>query len=159
MPKRKADKVHSIRLELQQNERDALDIWVASKAIDNIGTGVGTLLMPFSAAFSTLMAAWIAKEGAEAVWGSYMGVIDRLYGDEVEASVEQYKQAQNNKLSTAKDIVQNAHDEGREMTEKEKQQVEKLSQKQTYEEYQKSKSRTIIETAARFILKIGWKKK
>ena len=159
MAKKPTDKLHGVRIELQQNERDALDIWVASKAIDNIGTGVGTLLMPFSAAFSTLMAAWIAKEGAEVVWNSYMGVLDRVYGDEVEASVEQYKQAQNNKLDNAKDIVQKAHDEGRTMTEKEKQQVEKLSQKQSYEEYQKSKPRTIIETAARFILKIGWKKK
>lgn len=157
MPRRKADKVHSIRLELQQNERDALDIWVASKAIDNIGTGIGSLLMPFSGAISAVMAAWIAKEGAEAVWDSALGLANRLYGDEVDASIEQYKQAQNNKLDRAKEIVQKAHDEDRPLTDKEQQQVEKLSQKETYEEYQKAKPRTLIENAVRILFKIGWK--
>jgi hypothetical protein len=157
LPRRKADKVHSIRLELQQNERDALDIWVASKAIDNIGTGVGQLLMPFSGAISAVMAAWIAKEGAEAVWDAAFGLADRLYGDEVEASIAQYKQAQNTKLDNAKEIVQKAHDEDRPLTEKEQQQVEKLSEKETYEEYQKSRPRTLIENAVRIFFKIGWK--
>lgn len=158
MPKRKADTVSSIRLELQQNERDALDIWVASKAIDNIGTGVGALLMPFSGAISAIMAAWIAKEGTEAVWNSALGLADRLYGDEVEASVTEYKRVQSSKLARAKDIVQKAHDEDRPLTDKEQQQVEKLSEKETYEEYQQSRPRTLIENAVRILFKIGWTK-
>jgi hypothetical protein len=47
MPKSKCDQVIGIRLELQDSEREALDVLVASEAVENIGNGLGAVITPF----------------------------------------------------------------------------------------------------------------
>jgi len=67
MPKTRPDHVQVHRIELQSHERDLLDMAVGSYAVGNVLSGVGAVLAPFSAVISAIFAAWIAKEGVEAV--------------------------------------------------------------------------------------------
>ena len=60
MPKRKPDQVIVHRIELQDSERDSLDMWVASRSFANIGEGVGAVLKPITGMTITGMAALIA---------------------------------------------------------------------------------------------------
>lgn len=47
MPKKAADKCVIHRIELQDTEREALNLFVASSAARNIGQGVGSVIDPF----------------------------------------------------------------------------------------------------------------
>lgn len=50
MPKAKADQVIVHRIELQETERDALDIFIASNAAKNVGDGLGSIISAFTRA-------------------------------------------------------------------------------------------------------------
>lgn len=50
MPKAKSDVHHTYRIELQQSERESLDLLVGSMAIKNILGGVGSFVRPFTQA-------------------------------------------------------------------------------------------------------------
>ena len=59
-PKRKADTVQSIRLELQESEREALDMVAASQSFKNVSQGVGSLIAPILGMSTTGMIALTA---------------------------------------------------------------------------------------------------
>ena len=50
MPKRSSPEKnhHTYRLELQQHERDALDMVAASQTFKNVGEGIGSIIRPFT---------------------------------------------------------------------------------------------------------------
>ena len=50
MPKRSSpkDNHHTYRLELQQTERDALEMVAASQTFKNVGEGIGSIIRPFT---------------------------------------------------------------------------------------------------------------
>jgi hypothetical protein len=50
MPKRKPDKLQSIRIELQDSEREALDMIAASIAAKNVTSSINNLITPFTQA-------------------------------------------------------------------------------------------------------------
>ena len=65
MPKAKPDSVQSVRIELQETERAALEAGLAAGGIANLLHGIGAVLLPFQGAITALAAAWIAGEIAE----------------------------------------------------------------------------------------------
>ena len=50
MPKAKADEVIVHRIELQETERDALEMFIASNAAKNVGDGLGSIISSFTQA-------------------------------------------------------------------------------------------------------------
>jgi len=76
MPKRKPDQVIVHRLELQDKEREALELFVASTSVKNVGIGVGAVALPLGiavTAFGAVIAAWVAKEGIEELLTKWEG--------------------------------------------------------------------------------------
>jgi hypothetical protein len=67
MPKAKCDSIQGVRIELQQTERDALQLATAGSAVGDILTGLGNALMPFQGAITAFVAAYLAGEIAEEV--------------------------------------------------------------------------------------------
>lgn len=139
MPKRKMKDDLHFRFELQESERDALQAWTISNSFNNVASGVGSLLMPFSDAFKTIVAAIIAKEGVDWLLDKSTQLATKLWEDEVQAHLGTYQEYRNSFLNRAKDIAQKAHDEGRELTEEEK---EIINQRPlSLEEWTKSKTK------------------
>lgn len=60
MPKAKCTSVQGVRIELQETERDALQLATAGSAAGDILTGIGNLLMPFQGAITAFTAAYLA---------------------------------------------------------------------------------------------------
>lgn len=77
MPKRKPDQVIVHRIELQEHERDALDMIAATTSVRNLGQGVGAVLAPFGDALALVVGAIIAKEGAEYLWSKGTDFFER----------------------------------------------------------------------------------
>jgi len=50
LPKAKADQVIVHRIELQETERDALELFIASNAAKNVGDGLGSIISSFTRA-------------------------------------------------------------------------------------------------------------
>ena len=73
-PKKKTDSLIGYRLELQDKERDALELIAASTAVKNVGEGVGAVIAPFGKVLSAVLAAWIAKEGVEVALTQWEGI-------------------------------------------------------------------------------------
>jgi len=67
--KAKADQTVGIRLEMQSFEREQLETLVTARAVGDVLKGVGAVLTPFGDVLSVVVAAWIAKEGAEVAAG------------------------------------------------------------------------------------------
>jgi predicted outer membrane lipoprotein len=74
MPKSKPSQVIVHRIELQQSERDMLELAVAGRtatnavsAIGSVFSGVGTMLAPFAPAFGLLTALWIGDRTLDVV--------------------------------------------------------------------------------------------
>ena len=74
MPKSKPNQVIVHRIELQQSERDMLELAVAGRtatnavsAIGAVFSGIGTMLAPFAPAFGALTALWIGDRTLDAV--------------------------------------------------------------------------------------------
>jgi len=63
--KAKCDQTIGIRLELQKHEREQLETLVNARAVGDVLNGVGAVLAPFGDVLSVIIAAIIAKEGAE----------------------------------------------------------------------------------------------
>lgn len=139
MPKRKMKDDLHFRFELQDSERDALQAWTISNSFNNVASGIGSLLMPFSDAFKTIVAAIIAKEGVDWLLNKSEEVATKLFKDEVEKYVDSYKEYRQSLLDRKKEVAQTAHNEGRELTEKEK---EFINQRPlSLEEWTKSKAK------------------
>ena len=62
MPKAKADSVQSLRIELQETERAALEASLTAGGISNVLQGIGAALLPFQGAFTALAVAFLADE-------------------------------------------------------------------------------------------------
>jgi hypothetical protein len=108
-----------------------------SNSFNNVASGLGSLLMPFSDAFKTIVAAIIAKEGVDWLLNKSEDLARRLFEDEVNNYVDSYKEYRQSMLDRAKGIAQRAHDEGRELTDEEK---EIINQRPlSLEEWTKSK--------------------
>ena len=65
MPKAKPDILQALRLELQESERQSLDLVAGSMAVRNVGQGIGAILSPIcnlsaagAVALGSLGAAW-----------------------------------------------------------------------------------------------------
>lgn len=65
MTKAKCDQTIGIRLELQKHEREQLETLVNARALGDVLNGVGAVIAPFGDVLSVIIAAVIAKEGAE----------------------------------------------------------------------------------------------
>jgi len=63
--KAKCDQTIGIRLELQKHEREQLETLVNARALGDVLNGVGAVIAPFGDVLSVIIAAIIAKEGAE----------------------------------------------------------------------------------------------
>jgi len=63
--KAKVDQTIGIRLELQKHEREQLETLVTAQAVGNVLAGVGAVIAPFGEVLSVVLAAVIAKEGAD----------------------------------------------------------------------------------------------
>jgi len=69
MPKKKVDELHGIRIELQASEREALETYLMSSSVRNVGQGIGAVLKPLLDNWGIILAALIAKEGWPAIEG------------------------------------------------------------------------------------------
>lgn len=142
MPKRKMKDDLHFRFELQDSERDALQAWTISNSFNNVASGVGSLLMPFSDAFKTIVAAIIAKEGVDWLLNKSEQIATKLFKDEIDKYVDSYKEYRQSFLDRAKEIATRARDEGRELTDEEK---EIINQRPlSLEEWTKTKTRQKI---------------
>lgn len=63
MPKKKCDNMTGFRFELQDTERNMLELYTASAAVKNIGEGVGAILKPLADNAVALVGLIIAHEG------------------------------------------------------------------------------------------------
>ena len=113
------DDLH-FRFELQDTERDALQAWTMSNAFNNIASGTGALLMPFSEAFKTIIAAIIAKEGVDWLLNKSTEVATKLFEDEVTKHLGSFQEYRDSFMDRRKEVAQNAANEGRELTQEEK---------------------------------------
>ena len=91
MPKRAADSVQSIRIELQETERAALEASLTAGGIANLLHGVGAVLLPFQGAFTALMAAWLAGEIVDEVKEQLDKVIGGVRGEISKEGAQQYQ--------------------------------------------------------------------
>jgi hypothetical protein len=81
MPKSKPDQVIVHRLELQEHEREALDMVAASTVVRNVGEGVGAVLKPMAslslaslgAILGALTVTEVTKEGG--IWDKLVGLL------------------------------------------------------------------------------------
>ena len=80
MPKRRVRNLDGIRIELNERERDALDLWSAGQATGSILNGVGAVLLPFAGAIQLLTALWIAEQGVDAL-KNLTGKVQNAYRD------------------------------------------------------------------------------
>ena len=92
MPKRAADSVQSIRIELQETERAALEASLTAGGIANLLHGVGAVLLPFQGAFTALMAAWLAGEIVDEVKEQLDKVIGGIRGTISEPTAQKYQE-------------------------------------------------------------------
>ena len=125
------------RFELQESERDALQAWTMSNAFHNITSGTGALLMPFSEAFKTIVAAIIAKEGVEWLFDKSEEIATKLFKDEVDKHLGSYQEYRDSFLDKRKEVAQTAANEGRELTQQEKDYINQRPV--SLEDYTKSK--------------------
>lgn len=65
MPKAKPDQLQAIRFELQDAERDTLNMIAASQSFRNVGQGIGAILDPILDNLVSILGFIIAKEGVE----------------------------------------------------------------------------------------------
>lgn len=68
MPKAKPTQVIVHRMDMQPSVKDSLDAFLLGKTATNAVSAVGSVLAPFGGAITAFAAAWIAKEGWEAVY-------------------------------------------------------------------------------------------
>lgn len=61
------DELHGFRLELNNTEREALELLVTSNAVKNVGVGVGAVMKPVLDNLTVILAAVVAKEGFDFV--------------------------------------------------------------------------------------------
>jgi len=69
MPKKPVRNLDGIRIELQDTERAAVEMWAAGSAAGDILSGVGSILAPFEGAITALTVAYIAEQGLDAIFG------------------------------------------------------------------------------------------
>jgi hypothetical protein len=91
VPKRAADSVQSIRIELQETERAALEASLTAGGISNLLHGVGAVLLPFQGAITALAAAWVAGEIADEVKEQLDKVVKGFRGDIQEPIANHYQ--------------------------------------------------------------------
>jgi hypothetical protein len=63
MPKQPVTNLHGIRIELQETERHALETYLMSSSVKNVGEGIGAIAKPILDNLTVIMAALIAREG------------------------------------------------------------------------------------------------
>ena len=67
LPKTKCDSMQGLRIELQETEREALQVASTASAIGDVLSGLGGLLMPFQGAITAFAAAYLAGDIADEV--------------------------------------------------------------------------------------------
>ena len=92
MPKAKPDSVQSIRIELQETERAALEASLAAGGIANLLHGIGAVLLPYQGAITAFAAAWLAGELADEVKEQLDKVVGGLRGSIQEPTAQNYQE-------------------------------------------------------------------
>ena len=156
MPKRKMKDDLHFRFELQDSERDALQAWTISNSFNNVASGVGSLLMPFSDAFKTIVAAIIAKEGVDWLLNKSEEVATKLFKDEVDKHLNSYQEYRDSFLDKRKEVAQTAANEGRELTQQEKDYINQRPV--SLEDYTKSKAKEKVSIKNPIMEWIYWSK-
>jgi len=80
MPKRRVDNLEGLRIEFNEAERSAIELWATGSAVGDILSGAGRLLSPFEGAITALTVAWIAEEGIKSILGGAQKA-QRVYND------------------------------------------------------------------------------
>jgi len=91
MPKKPVRNLDGIRIELQDTERAAVEMWAAGSAVGDILSGLGRILLPFEGAITALTVAFIAEKGIDS-FISTSANLNRVYNKsktKVDALVEQ----------------------------------------------------------------------
>jgi len=91
MPRRRVDRLEGLRIEFNQTERDALEMWAAGSAAGDVLSGVGRMLAPFEGAITALVVAYIAEKGIDSFLSTSAN-LSRVYNKsktKVDALVEQ----------------------------------------------------------------------
>jgi len=78
MPKKPVRNLDGIRIELQDTERAAVEMWAAGSAAGDILSGLGRVLLPFEGAITALAVAYIAEKGIDAFLSSSVR-LSRIY--------------------------------------------------------------------------------
>lgn len=91
MPKRAADSVNSIRIELQETERAALEASLTAGGIANLLHGIGAVLLPFQGAITAYVTAWLAGEIAEEAKEALDKIVRRNRESMSSSANEQYQ--------------------------------------------------------------------
>lgn len=92
MPKAKPDSVQSIRIELQETERAALEASLMAGGLSNILHGLGAVLLPFQGAITALVAAWLAGEIVDEVKEELDKVVGGIRGSIQEPTAQKYQE-------------------------------------------------------------------
>ena len=92
MPKAKPDSLQSIRFELQEHERETLNMVAASTAVRNVGQGVGAILDPILDNLVTILGVIIAKEGIEWLLEAFDRAEERNQEEIAEVQTNLYQQ-------------------------------------------------------------------
>jgi len=111
MPRRRPEKLTGLRVELNERERDALDLWSAGQATGSILNGVGAVLLPFAGAIQLLTALWIAEQGKDALANATQKILTS-YRDSKTAVEKQVDLAQVRRAEARRDYMRDCMDSG-----------------------------------------------
>jgi len=67
MPKRRVRNLDGVRIEFNETERAAIEMFAAANAAGTILSGLGAVLAPFQGSFTALTVAFIAETGIKAI--------------------------------------------------------------------------------------------
>ena len=112
MPKRRVDRLDGLRIELNERERDAIDLWSAGQATGSILNGVGAVLLPFAGAIELLTALWIAEQGKDALANATANILSS-YRDSKTAVEKQVDAAVVRRAEARRDYARDCIDSGR----------------------------------------------
>jgi len=91
MPKKTVDSMTGIRIELQQSERDALESYLATGMVKNVGEGIGAAIKPILDNLGVIIAALVATEGLDRIESKMEEWQRQSFDNQMEVLSEKYK--------------------------------------------------------------------
>ena len=131
MPKARPDGKGLIayRIELQEKEREMLDRFLTAASVGEVLKGVGSIVAPFGTAAGLFMAAWMTRDGIEAIEDWFKNSTDE-YQRRLEAEYAIYLTEWNQNLAFAESQVEPNTPESNELA------VRRMKGPMTIEEYE-----------------------